>query len=99
LVCHLLENFATLSNLDLVSLGLDESDTNKASLEVYKEHFEVPFIAATEKYYKTESDAFLAENTVSDYLKKAEERLREEEDRIERYLNANTRKIVRLRMA
>jgi cullin 1 len=77
-----------------VSLGLDESDTNKASLEVYKEHFEGPFITATEKYYKTESDTFLAENTVSDYLKRAEERLREEEDRIERYLNANTRKIV-----
>ncbi|KAG8788187.1 hypothetical protein FRC15_005626 [Serendipita sp. 397] len=75
-----------------VSLGLDETDTNKASLEVYKEHFEGPFIAATEKYYKTESEAFLAENTVSDYLKRAEERLREEEDRIERYLNANTRK-------
>ncbi|CCA67819.1 probable SCF complex member Cullin 1 [Serendipita indica DSM 11827] len=67
-----------------VSLGLDETDSNKASLEVYKEHFEVPFIAATEKYYKAESDLFLAENTVSDYLKKAEERLREEEDRIER---------------
>lgn len=77
-----------------VSLGLDESDTNKASLEVYKEHFEAPFIAATEKYYKTESESFLAENTVSDYLKRAEERLREEEDRIERYLNANTRKVL-----
>jgi cullin 1 len=77
---------------NLVSLGLDESDTNKASLEVYKEHFESPFIAATEKYYKTESESFLAENNVPTYLKRAEERLREEEDRIERYLNANTRK-------
>lgn len=59
---------------------------------MYREHFEVPFIAATEKYYKTESERFLTENSVSDYLKRAEERLREEEDRIERYLNANTRK-------
>ncbi|EJD39951.1 Cullin-domain-containing protein [Auricularia subglabra TFB-10046 SS5] len=75
-----------------VSLGLDEQDSNKASLEVYKEHFETPFIAATEKYYKQESEAFLAENSVSDYLKRAEERLREEEDRVERYLNTNTRK-------
>ena len=25
-----------------VSLGLDESDTNKQSLDVYKEHFETP---------------------------------------------------------
>jgi cullin 1 len=75
-----------------VSLGLDESDINKASLDIYKEHFEIPFLEATEKYYKLESEAFLAENSVSDYLKKAEERLREEEDRVERYLNTNTRK-------
>ncbi|KDQ62582.1 hypothetical protein JAAARDRAFT_30480 [Jaapia argillacea MUCL 33604] len=75
-----------------VSLGIDETDTNKGSLEVYKEHLETPFLDATEKYYKTESEAFLAENSVSDYLKKAEERLREEEDRVERYLNTDTRK-------
>ena len=75
-----------------VSLGLDEADINKAHLDVYKEHFEFPFLEATEKYYKLESEAFLAENSISDYLKKAEERLREEEDRVERYLNTNTRK-------
>ncbi|EMD40122.1 hypothetical protein CERSUDRAFT_112346 [Gelatoporia subvermispora B] len=75
-----------------VSLGLDESDINKVSFEVYREHFEVPFLEATEKYYRQESEAFLAENSVADYLKKAEERLREEEDRVERYLNTNTRK-------
>ena len=82
-----------------VSLGLDEQDTNKASLEVYKADFEAPFINATEKYYTLESEAFLQSNTFSDYLKQAEERLREEEDRVERYLNGNTRKIVRLALA
>ncbi|CAK5269764.1 unnamed protein product [Mycena citricolor] len=76
----------------LVSLGLDESDTNKACLDVYKDHFETPFLEATEAYYKNESESFLAENSVSDYLKKAEERLREEEDRVDRYLNTQTRK-------
>ena len=73
---------------------MDEADTNKASLDVYREHLETPFITATEKYYKAESEAFLAENSVSEYLKKAEERLREEEDRVERFLNSNTRKTV-----
>jgi cullin 1 len=77
-----------------VSLGIDDSDSNKASLEVYKEHFEQPFIEATEKYYQEESKAFLAENSVSDYLKRAEQRLREEEDRVERFLHTNTRKTV-----
>ncbi|KAF5369550.1 hypothetical protein D9758_002557 [Tetrapyrgos nigripes] len=75
-----------------VSLGLDEADPNKACLDVYKEHFETPFIEATDKYYKKESEAFLNEFTVSEYLKKAEERLREEEDRVDRYLNQQTRK-------
>ncbi|KAF8550830.1 Cullin-domain-containing protein [Imleria badia] len=75
-----------------VSLGLDETDINKASLDVYKEHLESPFLDATEKYYQQESEAFLAESSVSDYLKKAEERLREEEDRVDRYLNTETRK-------
>ncbi|KAJ7263792.1 ubiquitin-protein ligase [Mycena rebaudengoi] len=75
-----------------VSLGLDNADPNKECLDVYKEHFEAPFIAATERYYTTESEAFLASGTVSDYLKRAEERLREEEDRVERYLHTKTRK-------
>ncbi|KIK47207.1 hypothetical protein CY34DRAFT_74465 [Suillus luteus UH-Slu-Lm8-n1] len=75
-----------------VSLGLDEADINKASLDVYKEHLETPFLDATEKYYEQESEAFLAESSVSDYLKKAEERLKEEEDRVDRYLNTDTRK-------
>jgi len=75
-----------------VSLGLDDTDTNKACLDVYRDHFELPFIETTEKYYKHESETFLAANTVSDYLKRAEERLREEEDRVDRYLNTQTRK-------
>ncbi|TCD69043.1 hypothetical protein EIP91_009106 [Steccherinum ochraceum] len=75
-----------------VSLGLDEGDIMKVSHDVYREHFEQPFLDGTEKYYRQESETFLAENSVPDYLKKAEERLREEEDRVERYLNTNTRK-------
>lgn len=75
-----------------VSLGLDDSDLNKVSLDVYKEHLEHPFLEATEKHYEQESEAFLAENSASDYLKKAEERLREEEDRVDRYLHPETRR-------
>ncbi|KAF9534666.1 ubiquitin-protein ligase [Crepidotus variabilis] len=75
-----------------VSLGLDIADPNKECLDVYREQFETPFIQATEQYYKKESETFLAENSVPDYLKKAEERLREEENRVERYLHTKTRK-------
>ncbi|KAH8817845.1 ubiquitin-protein ligase [Flagelloscypha sp. PMI_526] len=75
-----------------VSLGIDRNDLNKECLDVYKEHFEEPFIQATELYYKKESENFLAVNSISDYLQKAEQRLREEEDRVERYLHTNTLK-------
>lgn len=78
----------------LVALGIDEQDTNRTNLDVYKEGFEVPFVTATEQYYKTESVAFIAENTVTDYMLKAEARLKEEEDRVDMYLNASSRKVV-----
>ncbi|KAH6902807.1 ubiquitin-protein ligase [Coprinopsis sp. MPI-PUGE-AT-0042] len=75
-----------------VSLGLDNADPNKECLDIYKEQFESAFLTATETYYKQESEAFLAAHSVSDYLKKAEDRLREEENRVERYLHNKTRK-------
>jgi cullin 1 len=75
-----------------VSPGLDPKDPNKVCLDIYEEHFETPFIVETEQYYKKESQIFLAENPVSNYLKKAEDRLREEEDRVERDLHTITRK-------
>jgi len=42
-----------------VSLGIDEGDLNKAPLDNYKEHFEIPFLSATEAYYNHESDSIL----------------------------------------
>ena len=75
-----------------VSLGLDNADPDKECLNIYKDQFETAFIAAMEQYYKKESETFLAGNSVSDYLKKAEDRLREEENLIERYLHNKTRK-------
>jgi cullin 1 len=74
-----------------VFLGTDESDLDKASLDYYKEHFEIPFLVATEAYYKHESDSFVAESSVSDYLKMVDERLKGEKDRVERFLHPTTR--------
>ncbi|KAJ7871886.1 Cullin [Mycena olivaceomarginata] len=81
-----------------VSLGLDATDPNKECLDVYKEQFEAPFLAATEAYYAAEATAFLdaggaeGSGNIPEYLKKAEGRLREEEERVVRYLHAKTRK-------
>ncbi|KAJ7098549.1 Cullin [Mycena belliarum] len=81
-----------------VSLGLDAADPNKECLDVYKEQFEAPFLAATETYYTAEAEAFLnaggaeGSGNIPEYLKKAEGRLREEEERVVRYLHTKTRK-------
>ncbi|KAK9448784.1 Cullin [Limtongia smithiae] len=75
-----------------VSLGLDEHDTKKASLMFYKTNFEGPFIAATEKYYRAESKLFVAENSIVEYLKKADTRLQEESGRVHLYLHQSTEK-------
>ncbi|KAF2204065.1 Cullin-domain-containing protein [Delitschia confertaspora ATCC 74209] len=69
-----------------VSLGLDEQDITKSTLDVYKEYFEKPFLKATSEYYNNESKQFLAENSVVEYMKKAEARLEEEKERVPLYL-------------
>ena len=40
------------------------------SLKIYHDYFEQEFLAETEQFYERESDAFLATNTVTDYIKK-----------------------------
>lgn len=65
-----------------VSLGLDETDSTKSTLDVYRFHFEKPFLDATSRYYENESAQFVAENSVVEYMKKAEIRLQEEKERV-----------------
>lgn len=70
-----------------VSLGLDESDSTKSTLEVYRSCFEKPFLEATKAFYQKESKQFVAENSIVEYMKKAEKRLGEEEERVNMYLH------------
>ena len=70
-----------------VSLGLDDADPSKSTLDVYRFHFERPFLAATKDFYQAESKQFVAENSVVEYMKKAEARLAEEEERVDMYLH------------
>ncbi|KAK3319257.1 Cullin [Apodospora peruviana] len=70
-----------------VSLGLDEGDSTKITLDVYRFHFERPFLDATKAFYQNESKQFVAENSVVEYMKKAEARLDEEEERVKMYLH------------
>ncbi|KID78946.1 cullin-1, partial [Metarhizium brunneum ARSEF 3297] len=70
-----------------VSLGLDEADMSRSTLDVYRYYFERPFLEATAEFYTAESKQFVAENSVVEYMKKAEVRLAEEEERVVMYLH------------
>ena len=70
-----------------VSLGLDEADNNKSTLDVYRFNFEKPFLEATKSYYENEARQFMSENSMVEYMKKVETRLEEEKDRVGLYLH------------
>ncbi|EHL02951.1 putative Cullin-1 [Glarea lozoyensis 74030] len=77
--------------LSFVSLGLDEADPTKSTLDVYRYNFEKPFLAATKSFYEAESKQFVAENSIVEYMKKAAVRLDEEEERVNVYLHSDIR--------
>lgn len=78
-----------------VSLGLDEADPTKSTLEVYRFSFEKPFLEATKVFYENESKQFLADNSIVEYMKKAEVRLNEEDDRVKMYLHPDIAEALR----
>lgn len=61
-------------------------------LGMYTQHFEVPFIEATTRYYETEAAAQLQARDVSSYLLHVRSRLQQEEQRVTHYLHLATRK-------
>lgn len=68
-------------------LGMDE-------IQFYKENFELAFIQETEKYYADESFRIFNERPIIEYIRHAEKRFAEENDRVSRYLHPTTSSIL-----
>ncbi|XP_071955797.1 cullin-5-like [Antedon mediterranea] len=72
-------------------IGVRESYVNLCSnsddrLQIYRDNFERAYIEATEAFYKSHAHAYLADNGVQNYMKYADCKLKEEENRALRYL-------------
>ena len=67
----------------LVELGVHSRD-------VYEEDFEKVFLETTRDFYHNESLEYITKNTCPDYMKKAEDRIKEERQRAQNYLDSCT---------
>ncbi|CAG0916597.1 unnamed protein product [Notodromas monacha] len=78
----------------LLVIGVRESYVNLCSntedkLQIYRENFERAYLEATETFYKQKAQEYLQANGVENYMKYAEQKLREEEARGRKYLQDN----------
>ncbi len=67
----------------LMTLGIE-------SRNVYYEDFEEPFLLQSAEFYRRESQNFLSENSASVYIRKVDDRIREESERAHHYLDKST---------
>lgn len=85
-------NVIAVAIKSMVYLGIDTNDLKKPNLVVYAKCFESDFIEKTAEYYRNESESFLSQNSVVDYMVKCESRLAEEISRSSNYLEERSKR-------
>mmetsp|Transcript_10011 Transcript_10011/g.17564 ORF Transcript_10011/g.17564 Transcript_10011/m.17564 type:complete len:759 (-) Transcript_10011:8-2284(-) len=61
------------------------------SKAVYKESLEAPFLKASEEFYRVKSQDWINDDTLPQYLIKAESAINTERERVDHYLNVETK--------
>ena len=69
-----------------ISVNLCSNPDDK--LLIYRENFEKAYMQATEAFYKMKAPLYLQANGVQNYMKYADAKLREEEQRAQKYLES-----------
>ncbi|KAF5295967.1 hypothetical protein FQA39_LY12739 [Lamprigera yunnana] len=80
-------------------IGVRESYVNLCSntedkMQIYRENFEAAYIQSTETFYRLKAPEQLSVNGVQAYMKYADNKLREEEARAQRYLEAGSNGVI-----
>ncbi|KAL1505275.1 hypothetical protein ABEB36_004874 [Hypothenemus hampei] len=80
-------------------IGVRESYVNLCSnledrLEIYRENFEAAYIQSTEMFYRLKAPEQLTTNGVQAYMRYADAKLKEEEARAQRYLEAGSNNVI-----
>ena len=72
-------------------IGLFES-MGMGSLDVYNSDFEAPLLASTREYYMRKREDWILNDSMPDYMMKAETALNDERNRVSEYLNQSSEK-------
>eukprot|EP00312_Isochrysidales_sp_CCMP1244_P042709 CAMPEP_0202751090 /NCGR_PEP_ID=MMETSP1388-20130828/11791_1 /ASSEMBLY_ACC=CAM_ASM_000864 /TAXON_ID=37098 /ORGANISM="Isochrysis sp, Strain CCMP1244" /LENGTH=840 /DNA_ID=CAMNT_0049418703 /DNA_START=402 /DNA_END=2924 /DNA_ORIENTATION=+ len=67
-----------------------EMGGSRASLETYATDFEEMLLSTTADYYSRESAKWAGNDSFPEYMRKAEDRLKQEQDRVANYLHSST---------
>lgn len=63
-------------------------------MQIYRDNFEAAYIRSTERFYCLKAPEHLAVNGVQAYMRYADNKLREEEARAKRYLEAGSSGVI-----
>ena len=73
-----------------LDLGLKLPNGKESGPELYREHFEEPFLEATTQYYKDKPVQYEPDMTAAEYLKKLETRMDDEKRYVAHYLHPDS---------